>query len=471
MAAESSKLARLESGVPGLDLILDGGFFETGVYVVEGDPGAGKTILANQIGFHQAALQRRVVYYTLLTESHDRMMRFLESMEFYEPSVIPEWLTYVSGFRVLETDGLPGLMRSIRDTISGRKASLLVVDGVVSAQEMAPSELAFKKFLHEIQTLSAMYRCTILLLTSRGEAGELVSEHTMVEGVLKLDSAVVRLKPMRSIEVVKFRGAGQIRGTHTLSISDAGVTVYPRIETILLPGPRPEVDKVGRRRFDSPSLDAMLGGGLLACSNTMVLGPSGVGKSMLSLQFAHAGVTAGEKVLFFTFYEQPRELVSKARRFGFAGVEAACGRGDMWIEWQSSVEASVDKIGCHLLNVFERLRPSRIVIDGIQGFQVTGDPPERIQDFFAALSDFFASRGATMLFTSESEHLVGSSVFRVPFSNASRMCQNILLMRFVEAGGRLAKVLSVVKMRDSDFDPAIRTVVFGTRGLEVEPKE
>lgn len=472
MAAESSKLARIPSGVPGLDAILAGGFFETGVYLIEGAPGAGKTILANQICFHQASLQRRVVYYTLLTESHDRMMRFLAGMSFFTPAAVPDWVTYVSGFKVLEAEGLTGLLRNIRDTISARKASLLVIDGLVALEHTAASELAFRKFLHELQAFSSMYRCTVLLLGNPDETHQGVAEHTDVEGVLKLDASVIRLKPVRWIEVVKFRGAAQSRGKHTLAITDAGVVVYPRIETVLVPGgERPGADQVTRRKFDSPTLDALLGGGLMACTNTMLLGPSGVGKTVLSLQFAHGGVVARENVLFFTFFEQPRELLAKARRLGLTSMDEAAESRNLRIEWQSSVEASLDKIGSRLVEDFEAFQPTRVVIDGIQGFQVTTDPPERIHDFFAAVSDFFGSRGATMLFTVELDDLLTPTVIQSPFSNASRMCQNILLMRFVERGGDVGKVLSIVKMRDSGFDTSVRALKIGPHGVELGPRE
>ena len=110
--ADIKELRRLSTGVPGLDIVLAGGFFETGVYIIEGPAGAGKTMVANQICFYQASQGRRAVYYTLLTESHDRMLGFLRNLQFFDPSVIPRLLTYVSGFKILEAEGLPGIARS-----------------------------------------------------------------------------------------------------------------------------------------------------------------------------------------------------------------------------------------------------------------------------------------------------------------------------------------------------------------------
>jgi circadian clock protein KaiC len=142
-------------------------------------------------------------------------------------------------------------------------------------------------------------------------------------------------------------------------------------------------------------------------------------------------------------------------------------RGDIRVVWQSSVEANVDRVGSDLLAAFTEHKPARIFIDSMQGFQVTSDAPERIEDFFAALTDHFISQGATMVFSLETEDILGNSTIKVPFSNASRMCRNILLMRFAEARGCLRRVFSVIKMRDSAFDSSVREMIIGDNGVEV----
>ena len=465
---EIKSMPRLPTGVPGLDVVLAGGFFETGVYIIEGPAGAGKTILANQICFYLAKGGKRAVFYTLLTEAHDRMLGFIRDLEFFDASVIPQQLTFVSGFKVLEAEGLPGVVRSIRDTISARNASLLVVDGLVSAEEVAPTDTVFKKFIHEIQAISGMFGCTVLLLTNAETSRRRQAEHTMVDGIIELSSSVVRLKPHRTLTVHKLRGAGQLRGAHTLELSNRGVVVQPRIETTIPPSYKKSAASslLARRPFEIPTLDAMIGGGIPAASNTMVMGPSGAGKTILGLHFLKAGLAAGESVLLFTFYEQPPELVEKASRLGI-DLARPWKDGQLQIIWQSSVEASVDRIGSVLFAAFTRHRPTRILVDSMQGFQVTADAEERIRDVFAAISDYFIAEGATMMFTAETADLLGDGALGAPFVNASRMCQNIIVLRHTELCGRVRKVISVLKMRDSDFDPAIREVTIGSRGIHI----
>lgn len=461
------QLNRMPTGIAGLDQLLGGGLFETGVYIVQGNAGAGKTIFANQICFHQAANQRQAVYYTLLTEAHDRMLGFLQGLAFVDPAHVSKGVKYVSGFKVLQAEGLTGLVRNIRDTLAHDRTALVAIDGLVTAEEAAPSNLELKKFLHELQSIAAMFNCTMLLLTNTEKEQPLHAEHTMVDGIFELRHQTVRLKPMRTIEVAKFRGARQRGGIHTVSITDDGISVYPRIELVLqapteMSPPRSD----DRRPFGIPVLDHAIGGGLIPSSNTMLMGPSGVGKTVLGMHFLNAGAVAGEKGILFSFFERPAEVVVKARRLGMEPLARAVESGTVEIVWQSSVEANVDIVGASLVSTFERLKPGRVVIDGMHGFQVTEDHPERIQDFFAALADFFITRGATLVFTVESQDIVGEPL-RPPFANASRMCQNLLTLRYTEIAGRLARAIAVVKTRDADFDDSIRKFTITTRGIEV----
>ena len=163
---DSRALERVDTGVPGFDTILNGGFFRGGVYIVEGTPGSGKTILANQICFHRASHGESTIYITLLAESHTRMIAHLRGMEFFRADLISSSIYYISAFKVLEEGGLDALIKSIQQAVHQRAASFVVLDGLVSAEEFAPSPRDFKKFIHELQTITSMTDCTMLMLSS-----------------------------------------------------------------------------------------------------------------------------------------------------------------------------------------------------------------------------------------------------------------------------------------------------------------
>src|ERR1700755_900615 len=113
MSEQSVPSARVSTGVPGLDRILDGGLLEAGVYIVQGPPGAGKTILANQACFHHASTGAHAVYVTLLAESHSRMFAHLRRMAFFDAGVIPDLVYYLGGYSTLQSGGLDALVALI----------------------------------------------------------------------------------------------------------------------------------------------------------------------------------------------------------------------------------------------------------------------------------------------------------------------------------------------------------------------
>src|SRR3954468_5415963 len=185
MSTQNSEMERFPTGIPGLDAITRGGLLASGVYIVQGTPGSGKTILANEICYRYVAQGGRAIYVTLLAEAHSRMLQHLGSMSFFDESVIPDKLYYISAFRMLEDQGLKGLMEVLRREIRAHRATLLILDGLVAAQESAPSAREFKKFIHELQAQAVAHGCTVVLLTSG--AGEMVrAEHTMVDGLIEL---------------------------------------------------------------------------------------------------------------------------------------------------------------------------------------------------------------------------------------------------------------------------------------------
>ena len=175
MSEQRPSSERRPTGIDGLDRILEGGFLVAGVYIVQGPPGAGKTILANQACFHHAAAGGHAVYVTLLAESHSRMFAHLRRMAFFDESAIPDHVYYIGGYSALEAEGLDALVTLIRGAIQKHKATLLVVDGLISAQESSPTDREFKKFLHEIQTLADLTGCTVLLLTNAQRASAILS--------------------------------------------------------------------------------------------------------------------------------------------------------------------------------------------------------------------------------------------------------------------------------------------------------
>jgi circadian clock protein KaiC len=453
----------MPSGIPGLDVILKGGFLKGGIYIIQGPPGAGKTILGNQVCYDHVLAGGRALYVTLLAENHDRMLMHMGGMRFFEPDAITKSLEYISAFRILEEEGLKGLLTLIRREIQSRHISVLILDGLVAAEHSAPSELEFKKFIHGLQTQAVVTECTMFLLTSARE-DKVSPEHTMVDGMIELSDEGYGWRSVRDIQVHKFRGSGYLRGRHAFRITDNGIEVFPRTEARLS---QPSVEPPDGTRLStsgSKSLDTMIGGGFSASSTTLVVGPTGSGKTALGLQFLSAS-TEREPGLHFGFFESNPRLLSKSDSLGLK-VRDLADKGIVELLWQPPTEDLIDALAEQLLEVVRRRKVKRLVIDGLAGFQRLTVSPERIAPFFTALVNELRGLGVTTIATLEVSDLIGP-IARAPVSELSTITENLILLRYVELHSRLYRLISVLKVRDNDFDPTLRELVLSKGGLEV----
>jgi circadian clock protein KaiC len=454
-------IERLRSSVPGLDQILGGGLFRTGVYIIQGLPGCGKTILANQVCYGHVAEGGSAVYVTLLAESHSRMIQHLSTLSFFDVKAFPDRLAYISAFHELESAGLKGLITLLRREMRTRKVGVLVLDGLVAASEGA-SDLDLKKFIHELQSIAVLQDCTVLLLTS-GNIHRMAAEHTMVDGLIEVEDTLFDARSERSIHVRKFRGAGPLRGKHSLRIDNDGITVFPRIES-LYRGAMQETAGTTPTTTGIPSLDRLLAiGGVPEASSTVVIGSTGTGKTTMGLQFLQAS-SPDVPGLHLSFFEGPERLRSKARSLGmdFAPLEAD---GAVELMWQSPGEALLDEIADRLLAAVARRKVRRLVIDGLSGFLESAVYQERINHFFSCLVNELRSRRVTVLMTLETRDVL-SSVVAMPWG-VSGLVDNLFFLRFVHDQGEVERLLTIIKMRDTDYQAGLRRLRIDSKGMHI----
>ncbi len=461
MSSEVRPLSRVPSGIEGLDDILRGGFFGGGLYIVEGPPGVGKTILGNQICFNQAAAGSQVLYMTLIAETVGRMLLNIRDLKFYDEGAVGNGIFYVSGFNALKKDGLSGLLHLLRREVAARKATTLVVDGFASASDHAKSREDLKLFVQQLQTQADAADCTVFLLTNPTDQKP-SSEETMVDGIINLNTSVHEWRSARELCVRKFRGSDYLQGVHSYDITGEGITVYPRLETLVSPDSDSNGD-LKRILSGNPRLDTMLGGGLPARSSTMVIGPSGTGKTNLGLQFLGQS-SAEEPGLLFGFYETPERIRSKAASICPALLKQL-DAGHVKILWQAPTDQFLDEIADRMLRDIKKRKVKRLLIDGLGGFKkaLRSRP---IEPFFSALVHELRAHGVTSICTAEVMEIVGPTM-TVPLQGLSDVTDNHILLRFIEAGASLYRLLSILKVRDSAFDSDLRQLHFADNGLEL----
>ncbi|WP_224363693.1 ATPase domain-containing protein [Hyalangium versicolor] len=445
---------RLASGIPGLDEVLGGGLRRAGIYLVMGPPGAGKTLLANQVCFHQARQGMRSLYVTLLAEPHVRMLEHLEPMRFFEPRALPDTVCYVSAFQVLESQGLHGLQEMLRREMRQREAGLLVIDGLVQAQEQSASPREFKKFIHELQTAANLARFTALLLSTSGTESQASPEQAMVDGIIELHESSYGVRAHRELRVRKFRGGENLPGRHVFRISDAGLEVFPRLESRI--HRQQPVDPGSQRvRFGIPSLDAIFSEGLAAGSTTLLLGPTGSGKTLLGLSLLAEGLRQGEPCLYFGFYEPPDRLMNKAAKVGIE-LRPAAEANRLSLQWQPPGEYELDVLASRLLAAVKAHGARRVFVDGLSAFFDATTEPARLSLFFAGLTHELRCLGATTAFALETSQVFGPELPVPVGSGISAVAENLFFLRHVELRSRLHRLVSVLKVRDCEYDTTLR---------------
>jgi circadian clock protein KaiC len=465
-----SNASRISTGIPGLDSIVEGGLIAGGTYIVQGPPGSGKTILANQLCCHHARAGRRAIYFTLLSESHSGMFDHLRRMQFFCGDLAGDAVVYFSGFKVLEEAGLTGLAKLIGKTMIDRNPTVIVVDGFMTATETAtPADI--KQFVRHLQTFSASHTCTTLLLSSTPSTPELQPEHTIADGIIELSNDMQGLRSLRHLLVRKMRGTSQIGGCHSVEIDDRGITVHPRFEVGLARSITAGTVGPERRGFGITELDAMMMGGVPDGSITMLLGASGVGKTLLSLQFLAAGAKTGETGLYFGMYERPEDLLLKCKRTHI-GLQAGIDAGRIRLIWERPIEGVLDVLADRMIAQLRDTGATRLCIDGMHSLFRTVDFPERMRAVSAALAEELTRRGVTTMYTLETQNLIeghGDQI-RVPLDDLSAMSHNIVSIRQVERNGQFDRMLAILKMRDSDYDRSIRELTITNRGIVLSPR-
>ena len=462
-AREALGPPRLATGVLGLDAVLGGGIPVGRTCLVAGSPGVGKTTLGNQLAFYHAAAGGQALVTTLLSETHDLMLANLRGFRFFDAKLVGERVHYLNILDALVEEGLDGIIAAVRRVARERGATLLVIDGAAVIDDLAPSQLDLRRFVQQLQAQAAILGATTVLLTSHTrEQLEILGAH--VDGVLVLANQRFDARHIRQLEVIKLRGGRHVTGAHEFLINEDGITVHPRLESV-----------VGwRRPPEQPSellgtgvagLDAMLGGGLIPFSSTLLMGTPGAGKTLLGLSYLLEGARRGERGLLAGFHETEAGLMSTAARIGL-DLQGAIESGLIDIQWEPPLELSADAWAWRLLTAVEEHRPRRVFIDALTDIQRFIASPQRMPTFTAALTNELRALGTTVLIATEIDAYVDEQLV-VPIPAASATMDNGLLVRQVEIRSSLLRLISILKARQIGTDPVIREFVIGDQGITV----
>jgi len=459
-AGQGPPLPRLTTGNPQLDDILGGGFPANSINILMGEPGSGKTLLAERLLFANADEGGRpLLFLTTLSEPLDKVVRYLQQFDFYDESKLGSAILYDSIGEELVEAGVSMLVPRIKEAILQYKPKVIVIDSFKAIHDLSTSVPEMRRMLYELAGLLTAYETTTFLVGEySAEDIARFPEFAVADGMVELARNKLGTRDERFLRVLKLRGSSYQEGLHAFRITSGGLEVFTRLVS---PVEAPSYDALTQRvRTGVEGLDQMLSGGLFRGRSTFLLGPTGSGKTTLSLQFVMEGIRQGETCLYVSFEENPTQLDFQIRSLGLDPAEAR-SQG-LHFYYASPVELQIDSLVTRIFTTVREKKISRVVVDSVGDLMMSASDPQRLHGYLYALAQHFAVRGVTSLFTYETLPSGTALDARV-----SALSDNILLLGIELEGSRARRTVRVVKARGFQHDLDVHELRITSQGVEV----
>jgi circadian clock protein KaiC len=459
------------TGIAGLDGILGGGFPKDHVYLIQGDPGAGKTTLSLQFLLEGVRHGEKSLYVTLsetkkelsaVARSHGWS---LDGIEIHEQLVREESLREEEDTTIFHPSEieLGQTVARILEEVERVNPQRVVLDSLSEIRLLSQSTLRYRKQILALKEYFSNRGCTSLFLDDRTSEGNDLQLHSVPHGVLVLERrAPLYGSPRRRLEIVKLRGVEFRGGYHDFNIRRGGIELYPRLiaardrgegeSAVLASG----IDEV----------DALLGGGLETGSSTLIMGPAGAGKSTLATQYAIAAASRGEQAALFIFDESLRTLIKRSAAIGM-GLTEHLESGRITAQQVDPAELAPGEFA-HLVRLAVEEKGAKvIVIDSLNGY-LNAMPEERFLTLHLhEMLTYLGDHGVATILVMAQHGLIGSNM--ISSVDVSYLADCVVLLRYYEAEGELHKAISVMKKRSGDHEKAIREFSMTAEGLTVGP--
>ena len=452
------------TGIAGLDEVIRGGLPRHQMYFIQGDPGSGKTTLSFQFLIEGVRRGEKTLYVTLSASARDlaRVARShgwsIDGIDIYEQFQTTS-STDTTIFRPAEIE-LAKTVKAMLDAIDERQPDRVVIDSLAEIRLLSESVLRYRKQLLALKEFFRDRHITALVLDDRSPSARDSEVEGLAEGVIVLCAT----SPMygntrRRLEVPKMRGVDVRGGYHDFTIEKGGMTVFPRLSA----GEHEAGPQEGLILSGIAEMDALVGGGLERGTTTMIMGPAGVGKSSLALQFATSAAGAGEKVAFFIFEEHRSVFLKRAASLGFELPKLLDG-GGMRVHQIDPAEMSAGEFAYAIRLAVERDGSTLIIIDSLNGY-FNAMPEEHfltlhLHELLSYLTDAGVS---TILIVSQHGALghVSSPV------DVSYLADAVILLRYYETRGAFRRAISTLKKRTSVHEQSVRDYQLTSKGVRV----
>ncbi|MDQ2695972.1 MAG: AAA family ATPase [Pseudomonadota bacterium] len=459
------------TGIAGLDEILGGGLPRHHVYLLEGATGTGKTTLALQFIIDGARRGEPVLYITLsetsaelrqVAASHGWSLDGVALYELLPADEAPAPGRRYTFFHPTEVEG-GRLLQQVFAEVERVQPARLIVDTLSGLRLLIQDSLFYRQQIQALRQFLTGRPCTTLLIDDLPAENLDYQPTSLVHGILRLERFLSSYgRARRRLSVVKLRGLDYADGYHDFRISTGGLVVYPNLLAAEheITYPQEQVASgVG-------ALDALLGGGLERGQSTLLLGPSGSGKSSVAMQYALAAAGRGEHCAVYLFDETVKTVLGRTDALGM-DARAPLAAGRLVLTPVETATLSVGEFAHQVRQAVERDGARMVIIDSLGGY-LHAMPEERFLTLHLhELLTYLGNRGVVTLLVLVQPGILGTEL-RSPI-DLSSFADTVVLLRFFEARGQVRKAISVIKKRSGIHEQTIRELRLGSGGVRLGP--
>jgi circadian clock protein KaiC len=456
------------TGIAGLDLILGGGFPVHRIYLLQGDPGVGKTTVGMHFLMSGRAAGERCLYIAL-SETKSEIMSVVESHGWTLEGIDLVELSALEQSSGLEAENtlfqpseveLHETTRRLLGEIERIRPSRVVFDSLSELRLLAQTPLRYRRQILALKQYFADKQTTVLLLDDRTSDPDDQQLQSLAHGVVSMGQSTPAYgADRRRLRISKLRGVPFHSGYHDFAIRAGGVEVFPR----LAPGSQHNELRGDRLSSGIVELDRMLGGGLDFGTSTLILGPAGTGKSSIAIQYAVAAAQRGERAALFMFDERVGTVFERSRALGF-DLEAQMTSGMLTIQQIDPAEMGAGEFAHRVHTAVERTKCRLVIIDSLNGYLHSMASEKQLGVQLHELLAYLANLGVATVMVMAQHGLAGPMHSPI---DVSYVADTVVLLRYFESQGRIRKAISVMKKRSGAHEDAIRELTLDVRGLTV----